>query len=332
MPSPESSPADQPQTLDLDPGVIIERLDSWVDGAVRLLPNIVVAIVVFVIFIGLAVLAKRLVIGQGARRSRHNLGEVLGGFVKWVVMILGFLLAATIVVPTLNPGDLIAGLGVSSIAIGFAFKDILQNWLAGLLILLRQPFHINDQIEIDGYEGTVERIETRATIIRTYDGQNVVMPNSNVYTNAVLVKTAHNKRRSQYDVGIGYGDDIDAACQAIRTALADIDEVQAEPAAEAFAWDLAASWTTIRVRWWTDSRRADVVRVQSQVIRAIKKALDDAHIDMPYPTQVTLWHDQTEAVEGDRSRQREGWPADPDHPSQPRWKAELREHATPPHD
>ncbi len=332
MPSPESSPADQPQTLDLDPGVIIERLDSWVDGAVRLLPNIVVAIVVFVIFIGLAALAKRLVIGQGARRSRHNLGEVLGGFVKWVVMVLGFLLAATIVVPTLNPGDLIAGLGVSSIAIGFAFKDILQNWLAGLLILLRQPFNINDQIEIDGYEGTVERIETRATIIRTYDGQNVVMPNSNVYTNAVLVKTAHNKRRSQYDVGIGYGDDIDAACQAIRTALADIDEVQAEPAAEAFAWDLAASWTTIRVRWWTDSRRADVVRVQSQVIRAIKKALDDAHIDMPYPTQVTLWHDQTEAVEGDRSRQREGWPADPDNPSQPRWKAEARERATPPHD
>ena len=332
MPSPESSTADRPQTLDLDAGVIIERLDSWVDGAVRLLPNIVVAIVVFVIFIGLAALAKRLVVGQGARRSRENLGEVLGGFLKWAVMILGFLLAATIVVPSLNPGDLIAGLGVSSIAIGFAFKDILQNWLAGLLILLRQPFNINDQIEIDGYEGTVERIETRATIIRTYDGQNVVMPNSSVYTNAVLVKTAHAKRRSQYDVGIGYGDDIDAACQAICRAMADIDEVQAEPAAEAFPGDLAASWTTIRVRWWTDSRRADVVRVQSRVIRAIKKALDDAHIDMPYPTQVTLWHDQTEAVEGDRSRQREGWPADPDHPSQPRWRAQRDERSTPTRD
>ena len=100
MPSPESSTADRPQTLDLDAGVIIERLDSWVDGAVRLLPNIVVAIVVFVIFIGLAALAKRLVVGQGARRSRENLGEVLGGFLKWAVMILGFLLAATIVVPS----------------------------------------------------------------------------------------------------------------------------------------------------------------------------------------------------------------------------------------
>ena len=303
---------------------MIERVDSWIDGAVRLAPNMVVAIIVFLVFIGLAVLAKRLVVGQGNRRSRENLGEVLGGFVKWAVLVLGFLLSATIVVPTLNPGDLIAGLGVSSIAIGFAFKDILQNWLAGLLILLRQPFNINDQIEINGYEGTVERIETRATIIRTYDGQNVVMPNSDIYTNAVLVKTAHAKRRSQYDVGIGYGDDIDTACEVIRTALADIADVERSPAPEAFAWDLAASWVTIRIRWWTDSRRADVVRVQAQVIRAVKQALDAAHIDMPYATSVMLWHDQTEAVEGDRSRQREGWPADPESPSEPRWQAIQR--------
>lgn len=143
---------------------------------------------------------------------------MLGGFAKAGLLILGFLLAATIIIPSLKPGDLIAGLGVSSVAIGFAaewsgyFKDILQNWLAGLLILLRQPFEIHDQIEVDGHEGTVERIETRATIIKTYDGQRIVIPNSQIYTNAVLVKTAHEKRRSQYDVGMGYGDGIGDAC------------------------------------------------------------------------------------------------------------------------
>lgn len=104
---------------------------------------------------------------------------------------------------------LFVGLGVSSVAIGFAFKDILQNGLAGLLILLRQPVEVGDQIVINSFEGTVERIETRATIIRTYDGQRVVVPNGDSYTKAVQVKTANDKRRSQYDMGLGYGDGIE---------------------------------------------------------------------------------------------------------------------------
>lgn len=284
-----------------------------------MLPNIIVAVIVVALFYGLAVLAHRLIQRSSARRDRDNLGAVLGGFVKWAVVILGFLLAATIVVPTLKPGDLIAGLGVSSVAIGFAFKDILQNWLAGLLILLRQPFEINDQIEVNGHEGTVRRIETRATIIKTYDGQRVVIPNSDIYTNAVLVKTAHEKRRSQYDVGIGYGDGLETACHVIRNGVAGVNEVINDPAPEAFAWDLAASWVTIRTRWWTNSRRASVVHVRAAVIRAIKQALDEARIDMSFETQVQLFHDQTESVDGDRGAQREGWPAPEKGTTEPRW-------------
>jgi small conductance mechanosensitive channel len=91
---------------------------------------------------------------------------------------------------------------------GFAFKDILQNWLAGLPILLGRPFSIGDQIVVDGFEGTVERIDTRSTDIRTYDGRWVLIPNSEVYTGAVVVNTAFDKRRSENDVGVGYGDRI----------------------------------------------------------------------------------------------------------------------------
>ncbi len=175
---------DAPQQVDFDLGVAIERVDSWVDGTIRLLPNIAVALFILAISIGIGIAVRLLVENRARKRKRENLGDVLGGFVKWVIILLGFLLAATIVIPSLKPGDMIAGLGVSSVAIGFAFKDILQNWLAGLLILLRQPFNIDDQIEVNGFEGTVMRIETRATIIRTYDGQRVVLPNSDIYTNA----------------------------------------------------------------------------------------------------------------------------------------------------
>ncbi len=323
-----SATRDVAQQVDLDFGMARERLDSWVDGAVRMLPNLVVGIVVCAIFYGLALLARKLIVGQSERRDRENLGEVLGGFVKAAVILLGFLLAATIIIPSLKPGDLIAGLGVSSVAIGFAFKDILQNWLAGLLILIRQPFAVHDQIEVTGHEGTVERIETRATIIKTYDGQRIVIPNSEIYTNAVLVKTAHEKRRSEYDVGIGYGDGIGKACEVIKVALASVPEVESDPPPEALPFDLGASWVTIRARWWTQSRRADVVHVRAAVLQAMKEALDEAGIDLPYETQVHLFHDQTESTDGERGKQREGWPAPKEGPPpKPRWKAREEEKA-----
>ncbi len=315
-----SKAEDVPGQVDLNPAAAWERVDSWLDGAVRLLPNIVVAIVVFIIFWLVARLVKKLIFRQSEKMERSNLGEVLGGFVKWMVILLGFLLAATIVIPSLKPGDLIAGLGVSSVAIGFAFKDILQNWLAGLLILLRQPFQVGDQISVNGHEGTVQRIETRATIIKTYDGQRIVVPNSDIYTNSVLVRTAHEFRRSEYDIGIGYGDDIDEACEVIRKTLLTVDGVVDEPAPEALPWDLAASWVTIRARWWTNSRRTDVAHTHSKVIMAMKKALDEAEIDMPFDTQIHLFHDQTEADDGIRGAQREGWPTSGGEGTKPRWK------------
>ena len=180
---------------------------------------------------------------------------------------------------------------------------------------------MNAQIEINGHEGTVERIETRATIIKTYDGQRIVIPNSEIYTNSVLVKTAHGKRRSQYDVGVGYGDGIEEACEVIQKAVAGIAEVENNPPPEALAWDLSASWVTIRARWWTDSRRTNVAHAHASVIKAIKQALDNVRIDMPFETQVHLFHDQTESTDGDRGLQREGWPAPEVGSTQPRWKA-----------
>ena len=306
-------PAGAPQTLDqavnLDPAFALNKIETWVVGFQKLLPNIIVGIMVVVIFwiIGWAV-------GRGfniwaKRRNRDNLGEVLGSFMKWVIVLLGILFGLTVIIPSLNPADLIAGLGVGSVAIGFAFKDILQNWLAGLLLLIRQPFRVGDQIIVNGYEGTVDWIETRATIITTYDRRRVIIPNADVYSNAVTVNTAHDLRRSQYDVGIGYGDDIDIARKAIIAALADAPGVEADPKPEVLVWDLASSTVNLRVRWWTNSVRTDVVHTQAAILEAIKHALDNAGIDMPFDTQVLLLHDQSEELDGMRGKQREGWPA-----------------------
>ncbi|MCQ8784144.1 mechanosensitive ion channel family protein [Mangrovibrevibacter kandeliae] len=324
---PPGAPDTVSEAVKIDPAFALGKLESWIVGFQKLLPNIVVALVVLVIFCLIGWLLGRGFERWAKRRERDNLGDVLGSFLTWIVILFGTLLALTIVIPSLNPGDLLAGLGVGSVAIGFAFKDILQNWLAGLLLLIRQPFKVGDQIVVKGFEGKVEWIETRATIITTYDGRQVIIPNADVYSNAVTVNTAHEKRRSQYDVGIGYGDDIETARQVILTAIENLQGVEAEPKPEVLVWDLATSTVNLRVRWWTHSVRTDVVHTQARVLEAIKHALDAAGIDMPFDTQVLLFHDQTEETDGVRGRQREGWPrpADREPPRPARRGMDARE-------
>ena len=125
----------------------------------------------------------------------------------------------SIVVPSIGGAELMQLLGVGGVAIGFAFRDILQNFVAGILILLNQPFRIGDQIVFKEFEGTMENIETRATIVKTYDGVRVIIPNGELFTNAMRVNTAYGARRNQYDLGIGYGDDLEAARDAFLEAV-----------------------------------------------------------------------------------------------------------------
>ena len=286
----------------------VRKVESFVEGFFWILPNLGVAILVFLLFLAGAWLAKWIVSNTARRRDRGDLGILLGSFVRWVVIVLGVLVVATIVFPSVKPADVLATLGFGSVAIGFAFKDILQNWLSGLLILYRQPFRRDDQIRSGEFEGTVERIEARATLIKTYDGQRVVIPNTDIYTRAVTVRTAFPKRRSEYDVGIGYGDDVNEACRLIRAAVGTVEGVENDPVPEAVPWALDASSVNIKVRWWSDSQRSSIVHVQGRVITAIKQTLTVAGVDLPFPTRVVLFHDQTEESDGDRTRQREGWP------------------------
>ena len=185
-----------------------------INGFVERLPYLATALVVFLIFFFVSKGVRAGVRALAQRNRRHyNLGLVMGRISSGLIIFVGLLIALVIAIPGFTPGQLISLLGLSSVAIGFAFRDILQNFLAGILLLLSEPFRIGDQIVINEFEGTVEDIQTRATFLRTYDGRRIVIPNSNLFTNSVTVNTAHEKRRLQYDIGIGYGDDIARAKQ-----------------------------------------------------------------------------------------------------------------------
>lgn len=288
-----------------------EKIQAMIDGTILLLPNIVLAIIIFAIFFFIARSVKSLVKRLTRRhRQARNLGRVLGRLAQGTIILVGLFVALSIIIPSFQAGDLVQLLGISGVAIGFAFRDILQNFLAGILILLTEPFQIEDQIVFKDFEGTVEDIQTRATIMRTYDGRRIVIPNAELFTHSVTVNTAFEKRRLEYDVGIGYGDDINEAKQLILQAITSVDSVLQDPKPEVLVVALADSTVNIRARWWIQPpRRAEALDMQDQVLVAIKNVLVENGIDLPFPTQQILFHDQTEETDGDRTRQREGWPA-----------------------
>lgn len=304
--------------FDLSPAVT--QIMGMIEGLIARIPHIVVGAIVFVFFY-LASRGINLLVRQLTYRSRlsSHAGLVLGRLSQWFTVTLGLFVSLVIMLPGFTPGQLVQLLGISSVAIGFAFRDILQNFLGGILLLVTEPFRIGDQIVVGNFEGTVEDIQARATTIMTYDGRRVVIPNADLFTDSVIVNTAFDRRRLEYDFGIGYGDDIDLAKQLVLEALNDVEGVLQEPRPDVLVVGLGDFSVDLRVRWWiTPPRRSDALDTQDLVITAIKTALEKNGIDLPFPTQQILFHDQTEETDGDRARQREGWPAGPRPAPQPR--------------
>nr|WP_144918836.1 mechanosensitive ion channel family protein [Moraxella osloensis] len=249
------------------------------------IPYLIVASFVFVIFWVLSIFFKKAVTRiLGSRKHHQNLVTVFRRVGSALILFLGFMVAMIIAVPSFTPGKLIGALGIGSVAIGFAFKDIFQNLLSGILLLLSEPFRIGDQIISGNFEGTVEDIQIRATTIRTYDGRKVVIPNSQLYTSTMTVNTAYSQRRLEFDVGIGYENNIIDAQRVILSVLKAAPTVSklAEPSVIATA--LADSSVVLRVRWFIDDgTQTNRVASINEVIILVKEALEKANISIPFP-------------------------------------------------
>jgi small-conductance mechanosensitive channel len=177
----------------------IDLSNAWKSGTriinfvISLLPNIILAVVIFIVFLIVASTAKSIVRRVTQRRGRRqSLGLLLGQIAYIAMTVFGFLVAISAVAPSFHASDLISMLGIGSVAIGFAFQNILQNFLAGILLLLQEPFELGDWIAVTGLEGKVDDIQTRATIIITADGKRVVIPNAVLFTNPVVVGRANS--------------------------------------------------------------------------------------------------------------------------------------------
>ncbi len=259
------------------------------------LPILLLAALVFLLFLWLAgqlsLWVKSFIKGRG---QSSNAATVIALITRWGLIVLGVLVALSIALPSFKASDLIQVLGISSVAVGFAFRDVFQNFLAGLIILLTDAFKIGDQIivESEDLEGTVTDIQTRATTISTYDDREIIIPNATLFTNPVTINTATQKLRSEQVVGISYDSDIDTACDLIEDAMQQIDGVLPDPAPDVLVDELAESSVNLRARWWTDARRSNVTKTKSAVVRRIKYTLDENGIDIPFPIRTLYVKDK----------------------------------------
>jgi small-conductance mechanosensitive channel len=204
------------------------------------------------------------------------------------VAFFGFLVVITIILPSMQPVDIFTSLGVGSVAVGFAFKDILQNWLSGVFILIRRPFHRGDQIKLGDIEGTVQAVETRATLVKTYSGRLVIIPNTEIYTKSLTVHTAYDIRRSEIVVPVGLEVDLDLAMETFRDAAASVEDVLADPPPDVLPWEFKDNNVNLRIRWWTKSQRSYEVRTRAGVVLAVKRMSEDAGIALPADTKISF--------------------------------------------
>ena len=272
-----------PDSLTFNMDAVLQRLLEECYSLIAALPLLVLALAVIAVFwlVG-SWLARRQLLDLVAQRNPF-LRELTRTTVRWVVSLIGVLIALEIMDATALVGAVLGTAGVLGVALGFAFKSTMENYLAGILMSLRQPFSPKDHVTIDGNEGIVVALTSRATILMTLDGNHLRLPNALVFSSVMLNYTRNPSRRFAFDVGIGVSEDLVRAQQIGVDVLRTLDGVQDTPPPRAYITALGDSNVQIRYQAWVDQRSHDFASVKSEGIRLVKLALEAAEMDMPEP-------------------------------------------------
>ena len=265
-------------------GTLRDQLQEMAEGLVESLPSLAIALFILLltwIVARFAVKISDMIVGR--TEIRASLKNLIDTIVKLGIWLIGLFIAAVVVMPDLTPASLLAGLGIGAVAIGFAFQDIFENFLAGVLIMLREKMRIGDVIECEGITGKVEHITLRETHVRKLSGELTVVPNSILFKNPVEIFTDVDQRRHEVVVGVSYDTQLDHAADVIRRAVEEVDDVLASKGIDIFAQEFNSSSVDFLVRWWAGSTPRAGWESKDKVVRAIKSALDEANIEIPFP-------------------------------------------------
>jgi small conductance mechanosensitive channel len=266
-------------------GKILEKLQGWLEQLVIMLPNILVAIIFFIIFFLAGKYFKKIVYKTFSRATQSSaLIDLAINVVFFIFILPGLFVALSILQLDTAVTSLLAGAGILGLALGFAFQDIAANFVAGVLIALRKPIIINDVIKSKDHFGTVININLRSTIIRTQQGQHVFIPNKDLFSSAIINYSNEGIRRVDLDCGISYGEDLEKVKRVTLEAIQSIDYILKDPETTLVFTGFGDSSINFTIRYWIKfHRQFDYKEALSDGIMRIKKAYDKNDITIPFP-------------------------------------------------
>jgi len=265
------------------------NFDEWINKIVDFLPRLGLSLIVLLIAYWIARVLKRHVRRAMERRKLdQELIVLLEMLTQWGTLTLGIVVAVEQIAPG-RFSSLIAGLGVAGITIGFALQDVAKNFIAGLLLLIQQPFEIGDNIEVVSYGGTVLEISLRSTTLRTWDGRHVIIPNAEVYLNPIINFSAAPRRRIEFTVGVAPDSDLSKVTRvALKTLTENVAGILQEPAPQIVFSNFGDFTIDFTAYYWIDTGEAGVLKAKNEGVMAIKRAFEQEKIEMPFPTYVTI--------------------------------------------
>jgi small conductance mechanosensitive channel len=264
-------------------GIVLKNAEGAVAGILAQLPLVVFALIAFIACLYVARLVRHAV--QRALRAQDRaLAQMVAQLAYIGVLVLGGLITIWIAVPSVNLVDFFASLGVTGLILGIALKDMLENFVAGLLILWRHPFGLRDLIRSGAYEGRVEEINFRATVVTTYDGIKVFIPNSRVFNEPLENLTSNPARRTLVVFGVEQDAPIDRVRELMLSELARVVGVLKDPAPTVLVAALGDSSIDLHLLYWTapPTGLAELA-IKSEVIERLYSELRGAGIQFPYP-------------------------------------------------
>jgi small conductance mechanosensitive channel len=262
----------------------LARLQEYVTTAVRYSPLLLVAVGVVVVFWLLAAS-----IGRRERLFAHTgLNPLLRGLVAQLVraalVLIGLLIALDLLGATAIVTAVLGTAGLAGLALGFAFRDIVENYLAGVLLSLRQPFSLGDHLQLGEVEGRIVRLTSREMVLMTLDGNHARIPNSTVFSSVMINYTRNPRRRFAFEVGVGMDEDLRAVQQLGAAALRVLPGVLEDPGPQLQVRDLGDFSVILVCSGWVDQREVDFYKVRSEAIKLVKEAFDEAGVTLPEPT------------------------------------------------
>jgi small conductance mechanosensitive channel len=262
--------------------ILFQQLSELLIAGVQFMPKLVVAIAVFLVSLVLGNLAGRAVV-RAAHKADEEIKKLLRRLATITIIIVGTIVALDQV--NFDVTGLVAGLGLAGFALGFAFQDIAKNFMAGILLLMQQPFCVGDAIEVSGYKGTVTDVDVRVTTIKAWDGQEIIVPNAEVYTSPITNYSRYPARRIVLDVGLGYEEDITRAQGVFLNAIRGIEDVLDDPVPAVYCRTLGSSAVEMQTHFWVDQTQSSLLEVTSEAVQALKEAAAREGMNLPYPIQ-----------------------------------------------